>query len=70
MFWKLNGPPVSMFFNLPPERLPVIIDRYAANMNMQPLNIRAFDDVEISDLKYSPEDEGTDGYILDPEWES
>lgn len=44
------------------------LDRYAANMNLRPLNVRAFDDVDLDDLKWTPEDEGTEGYVLDPEW--
>ncbi|OAA75086.1 Mss4-like protein [Akanthomyces lecanii RCEF 1005] len=65
MFWRIYGPPISFFDKLPPERLPIVMDNYAKNMNVQPVSVRMLDDVEMETLKIDHDDCGTEGYTLD-----
>lgn len=65
MFSNIYGPPISFFDKLPPERVPIVMDNYVTNMNMQPISVRVFDDVDISTLKIEYDDCGTEGYKLD-----
>lgn len=65
MFGNLYGPPISAFDKLPAERLPIVIEIYAKNMNMQPICVRVMDDIDMSTLKIDYDDCGTEGYKLD-----
>ncbi|KAJ2978605.1 hypothetical protein NQ176_g3722 [Zarea fungicola] len=65
MFSNIYGPPISFFDKLPPERVPIVMDTYVTNMNLQPVSVRVFDDVDISTLKIEYDDCGTEGYKLD-----
>ena len=64
VFNNVYGPPISVFDRLPPERKEVVLAAYWKNMAMQPLNVRALDDVEIGSLTVQRTDEGTEGYVL------
>jgi hypothetical protein len=68
VFNNVYGPPIRVFDSLPPERKEKALAIYRKNMAMQPLNVRALDDVDILSLKVERTDEGTEGYSL-PEWE-
>lgn len=65
MFSRIYGPPISIFDKLPPERLPIVMENYVKNMNMQPVCVRVFDDVDMATLKIEYDDCGTEGYTLD-----
>ncbi|XWW94161.1 hypothetical protein V2A60_002103 [Cordyceps javanica] len=65
MFQNVHGPPISFFDKLPPERLPIVLDNYVKNMNMQPVSVRVFDGVDIASLNIDYDDCGTEGYTLD-----
>jgi len=64
VFNNVYGPDFSVFENLPPERKAKVLAVYWKNMALQPLNVRALDDVDINTLKIERRDEGTDGYTL------
>jgi hypothetical protein len=53
-----------VFDSLPPERKERVLAIYWKNMAMQPLNVRALDNVDIDSLRVSRTDEGTEGYTL------
>ena len=65
MFTNIYGPPISIFDRLPPERKEVALQTYHKNMQLQPLNVRAMEGVELFSLVIARTDEGTDGYVLD-----
>ncbi|EHK20763.1 uncharacterized protein TRIVIDRAFT_223731 [Trichoderma virens Gv29-8] len=68
VFSNIYGPPISIFDKLPAERKERALSVYYKNMAMQPLNLRAIEDVKLDTLRplIKREDEGTDGYGLDP----
>jgi len=53
-----------VFDSLPPERKERVMAVYWKNMALQPLNVRALDDVDLEFLKVERTDEGTEGYTL------
>ena len=65
VFTNIYGPPISIFDKLPPERKERALEVYHKNMQLQPLNIRAMEGVELSSLNIKRNDEGTEGYALD-----
>lgn len=68
VFSNIYGPPISVFDKLPPERKERALAVYHKNMAMQPLNVRAIEGVKVDTFQslIKREDEGTDGYELDP----
>jgi len=64
VFNNVYGPPISVFDSLPPERKERVMAVYWKNMALQPLNVRALDDVDLEFLKVERTDEGTEGYTL------
>ncbi|KAL7800335.1 hypothetical protein V8C37DRAFT_364924 [Trichoderma ceciliae] len=68
IFSNIYGPPKSIFDKLPPEKKDQALTVYHKNMSMQPLNVRAMDNVNLNALRplIKREDEGTEGYELDP----
>ncbi|KAF2663829.1 glutathione-dependent formaldehyde-activating enzyme [Microthyrium microscopicum] len=67
VFSNIYGPPRSMFDKLAPERKEKALKVYHKNMQLQPLNVRAVEGVDISSLHIIRSDEGTEGYKLDEE---
>lgn len=65
VFTDVYGPPLSIFDKVPPERREHVMSVYRQNMNMQPLNVRAFNGVDLGSLQIKRTDEGTEGYKLD-----
>lgn len=64
MFTNVYGPPLSVFDKVPPERREYVMSVYRENMNMQPLNVRALNAVDLGSLQIKRTDEGTEGYEL------
>ena len=64
VFKNVYGPPISVFDSLPPERKEAVLAIYWKNMAMQPLNVRALDDIDLVSLEIKRTDEGTEGYVL------
>jgi hypothetical protein len=54
-----------MFDTLPPERKETALKLYHRNMQLQPLNVRAMEGVNLSILEINRSDLGTVGYELD-----
>ncbi|KAJ6789439.1 hypothetical protein PWT90_00240 [Aphanocladium album] len=65
MFANIYGPPLSFLDKVAPERLSLVMDSYVQNMNMQPISVRVFDDVDMSTVKVDYDHCGTEGYALD-----
>ncbi|KAK1750195.1 hypothetical protein QBC47DRAFT_394778 [Echria macrotheca] len=65
VFTNVYGPPLSVFDRVPPERKEVVMAAYRKNMNIQPLNVRALEDVDLAMLQIKRSDEGTEGYTLE-----
>lgn len=65
MFTNVYGPPLSVFDKVPLERREYVMSVYRENMNMQPLNVRALNAVDLGSLQIKRTDEGTEGYTLD-----
>jgi hypothetical protein len=68
LFSNIYGPPISVFDKLPLDRKERALAVYHKNMSIQPLNVRAMDDVNLGALRplIKREDEGTEGYELEP----
>lgn len=66
VYSNIYGPPISIFDKLPPERKEYALGVYHKNMALQPLNVRAMEDVDLASLNINRTDEGTKGYELDP----
>jgi hypothetical protein len=64
VFSNIYGPPISVFDKLPPERKENALRLYNKNMQLQPLNVRAMEGVDLSSLEVLREDSGTAGYKL------
>jgi hypothetical protein len=64
VFSNVYGPPVSVFDRLPAETKEKALEVYRKNMALQPLNVRALDDVDLAALQIEKSDEGTEGYVL------
>jgi hypothetical protein len=65
VFGNIYGPPMSIFDRLPAERKEKALELYHKNMQLQPLNVRAMEGVNVSALKINRTDAGTEGYELD-----
>jgi hypothetical protein len=65
VFSNVYGPPLSVFDKVPPERREQVMAVYRKNMDMQPVNVRALDGVDLRGLEIQRSDEGTEGYELD-----
>ncbi len=65
MFTNVYGPPLSVFDALPPERKEAVLVVYWKNIALQPLNVRAFEGIDVSSLEVKRNDCGTQGYLLD-----
>jgi hypothetical protein len=61
----VNGPPISVFDKLPPEKKENALKVYDKNMQLLPLNVRAMEEVDLSSLEINRTDEGTTGYELE-----
>jgi hypothetical protein len=61
----VNGPPISAFDKLPPEKKENALKVYDKNMQLLPLNVRAMEEVDLSSLEINRTDEGTTGYELE-----
>ncbi|KAL6856796.1 hypothetical protein J3F83DRAFT_751856 [Trichoderma novae-zelandiae] len=68
VFSNVYGPPISVFDKLLPERKEKALAVYHKNMAMQPLNVRAIEGINLDSLRplIKREDEGTEGYALNP----
>lgn len=66
MFGNIYGPPISNFDKLAPERIPIVLEIYAKNMNTQPVPVRTFDGVDFASLTINYDPCGAEGYKLDP----
>jgi hypothetical protein len=64
VFGNIYGPPISVFDKLPPERKEKVLEIYRKNLQLQPLNVRAMEGVDLTELKINRSDEGTEGYVL------
>jgi hypothetical protein len=65
VFTDIYGPPISVFDKLPPERKEAALRVYHKNMQLQPLNVRAMEGVDLSTLDIKRTDDGTKGYELE-----
>jgi hypothetical protein len=65
IFSNIYGPPISVFDKLPLERKENALKLYHKNMQLQPLNVRAINGVDLFNLKINRADEGTEGYKLE-----
>jgi hypothetical protein len=65
VFSNIYGPPINIFDRLPPERKENALKVYRKNIQLQPLNVRAMERVDLSSLEINRTDEGTKGYELD-----
>jgi hypothetical protein len=65
VFGNIYGPPKSIFEKLPLERREKALKLYNKNMQLQPLNVRAMEGVDVSLLKRKITDHGTEGYELE-----
>jgi hypothetical protein len=65
VFSNIYGPATSIFDKLPPERKEVALKLYHKNMQLQPLNVRAMEGVDLNTLDINRFDVGTGGYELD-----
>ncbi|UKZ94678.1 uncharacterized protein TrAFT101_009530 [Trichoderma asperellum] len=67
VFSNIYGPPISVFDKLPAEKKERALAVYHKNMSIQPLNVRAMNDLDLDAIRslIKREDEGTEGYNLD-----
>ncbi|KAI0113683.1 Mss4-like protein [Nemania sp. FL0031] len=65
VFSIVHGPPLSIFDGVPTERRDHVMYIYQKNINLQPLNVRAMEGVDMGCLEVNRRDEGTEGYELD-----
>lgn len=57
----LYGPPQSVIDRLPPDRLAFV----QKQLDIQPVNVRCLDGVNVAELAITRSDEGTDGYVIE-----
>ncbi|KAI0481284.1 Mss4-like protein [Xylariaceae sp. FL0804] len=65
VFGIVHGPPLSVFDSVPVDRREAVMSVYRKNMNVQPLNVRSMNGVDLNLLNITRVDEGTEGYRLD-----
>ncbi|KAL6892050.1 hypothetical protein GGI43DRAFT_414008 [Trichoderma evansii] len=67
VFSNIYGPPISVFDKLPPEKKERALAVYYKNMSIQPLNVRAMNDLCLDTLRslIKRKNEGTEGYTVD-----
>lgn len=65
VFSNVYGPPITVFDKLPPARRESALAVYHKNMNMQPINVRAMEGLDLSKVNIKRSDEGTEGYVLE-----
>jgi hypothetical protein len=65
VFSNIYGPPMSIFSGMSQERKEKALKLYHRNMQLQPLNVRAMERVDVSVLHINRADTGTEGYELD-----
>lgn len=65
VYKTVYGPPITVFDRLPAERRERALSVYFRNMELQPLNVRTLEGVNVDTLVLQRSDEGTEGYELD-----
>lgn len=61
VYMNLYGPPKGVIQGLPEEKKEFV----KKMLGIQPVNIRALDNVDWTDIKVLRSDEGAEGYVLD-----
>jgi len=62
VFANVYGPPQSVLDAIPPARKERAMALYHKNMNLQPLNVRALDGINLGELDVAKHNTGTEGY--------
>ncbi|KAI1161504.1 Mss4-like protein [Nemania serpens] len=65
VFSNVHGPPSSKIDEIPADRREDFISLYIKTMNLQPLNVRAIESIDMESLNIERDDEGTEGYELE-----
>ncbi|KAI1174672.1 Mss4-like protein [Nemania sp. FL0916] len=64
VFSIVHGPPLSMLDRIPYDRREHFMTVYQKSMNLQPLNVRSIEGIDLESLDVKRTDEGTEGYEL------
>lgn len=66
VYSTVYGPPITVYDKLPPPTREAALAVYHKSINLQPLNLRAAEELDLASINISRSDEGTEGYQLDP----
>ncbi|KAI1109897.1 Mss4-like protein [Nemania sp. NC0429] len=65
VFSVVHGPPLTILDTIPAGQHEHFMSVYRKSVNLQPLNIRSMEEVDLASLHITRTDEGTEGYALD-----
>ena len=64
VFGNVYGPPQDFIDNVPEDKRDIFMTMVRKNTSLQSLNVRTFDNIDLTKIVVKQDDVGTEGYAL------